>query len=127
MSADFSRIRHFEPAEFARPECLRQEMLDKLDRLRQACGFPLVITSSYRDFTHNTAVGGAADSAHCPGPDGLYSGVDIATHNLGGAGLFMLVKHALAIGYNRIGLYPRHIHLDVEDRLPQQVMWVGSD
>ena len=102
-------------------------MAEKLDKLREECGFPLIVTSSYRDPLHNAAVGGVLDSSHCLAPDGFYSGVDISTANVGGAGLFRMVRNALAIGFNRIGIYANHLHFDVEDRLPQQVMWIGKD
>lgn len=127
MSIDFSHIRYFQPYEFERPECLRWEMVEKLDRLREACGFPFVITSSYRDPEHNAQMGGVPESSHCLAPDGFYSGIDIATSNFGGAGLYKFITNALWLGYNRIGVYKHHVHLDVEDRLPQQVMWIGDD
>ena len=123
----FEGIRHFQPSEFKRPECLRKEMITKLDRLREACGFALIVTSSFRDADHNRAVGGVDGSAHCLSPDGFYSGIDLSIANLGAAGLFRVVRNALMLGFNRIGVYGDHVHLDVEDRLPQQVLWVGKD
>ena len=127
MSIDWNKINHFSPDEFLRPDCLRKEMIEKLDRLRDLTGYSMFITSSFRDPAHNTAVGGVQDSAHCLAPDGKYSGVDLASEGWGGAGLFQVIRVAYHIGFNRIGIYPKHIHLDVEDRLPQQVMWVGKD
>jgi hypothetical protein len=121
-----TEIRHFKPEEFARPECLRWEMLKKLEDLREACGFPLAITSSFREPEHNAAVGGVKDSAHCLAPDGLYSGVDIYA-DFGGAGRFILLREIFRAGFNRIGIYPKHVHLDIEDRLIQQQVWVGKD
>lgn len=123
----WTRIRHFQPEEFIHPELLRWEMLERLDAVREAVGFPLKITSSYRDPAHNAAVGGAKNSAHLPASDGMYSGVDIATGALGGAGLFMLVREIYRAGIVRIGIYPKHVHVDIEDRLHQQVMWTGQD
>lgn len=128
MTPNWQKVEFFKPEEFVHPELLRQEMLDKLDELRFYCGFPLKITSSWRDPEHNKAVGGVQDSAHLPDPtDGKYSGIDIATEGIGGAGLYKLLHGALACGFNRIGIYPKHWHFDVEDRLPQQVIWVGKD
>ena len=34
---------------------ISSELIDKLDELREACGFPFVITSGYRDKTHPVA------------------------------------------------------------------------
>ena len=121
-----TEIRHFKPEEFALPERLRWEMLKRLDDLREACGFALVVTSSFRDVDKNAAVGGANNSSHCLAADGMYSGVDLQ-FDLGGAGRFILMREIFRVGFNRIGVYKKHIHLDIEDRLLQQQLWVGDD
>ena len=125
---DWDKIEYFEPEEFQHPELLRREMIEKLDELRFLVGFPLKITSSYRTPEHNESVGGVKDSAHLVDPvDGKYSGIDISTGPIGAAGVFQLVRQCYAVGFSRIGVYSAHIHLDIEHRLPQQVMWVGKD
>lgn len=122
MSISWTKIRHFKAEEFVHPELLRWEMLEKLEELRNLCGFPLIITSSYRDPAHNAAVGGVQDSAHLPDPgDGKYSGIDIATGPIGPSGLYMLIKRIYAVGFVRWFGYPNHVHVDIETRLPQQV------
>lgn len=127
MGDRWDRIRHFKPEEFVKPDILRWEMIRKLDELRDRCGFALRITSSYRDPEHNTKVGGVPESSHCVAPDGMYSGIDISIDSVGGSGIFQLVRNAFTVGFNRIGIYPKHIHLDVESRLLQQVLWIGQD
>ncbi|HEY1235905.1 MAG TPA: D-Ala-D-Ala carboxypeptidase family metallohydrolase, partial [Candidatus Binatia bacterium] len=87
----------------------------------------LIVTSSYRDEDHNRAVGGVDGSSHCLSSDGLYSGVDLSVANLGSRGLFHVVRNALLVGFIRIGIYGDHVHLDVEERLAQAVLWVGKD
>lgn len=134
---EWRQIHHFKPKEFVKPELLRWEMILKLDQLRNLCGFPLIVTSSYRSPEHNANVGGESDSSHCPAPDGMYSGVDIRTSNIGSAGLHMLLKNSYRLGFNRHGIYfavdqkgkvyPSHLHLDIEGRLPQQVTWLDKD
>jgi uncharacterized protein YcbK (DUF882 family) len=127
MSIDWTKIHYFKPDEFERPELLRWEMLKALEDLREAVGFPLTITSSYRDPAHNAAVGGVQDSAHLPDPtDGKYSGVDIATAGIGGVSLFFLLREVMH-RFVRVGIYPSHIHLDCENRLTQQCAWVQKD
>jgi uncharacterized protein YcbK (DUF882 family) len=127
---DWTRIRHFKPSEFVKPELLRAELIDKLDELREQFGRPLVITSSWRNREHNVQVGGAKDSAHMSDPgDGLYSGVDIARPGgaLNGYDFYTLLRIALELRFPRIGVYPKHLHLDIESRLPLYVVWSGQD
>jgi uncharacterized protein YcbK (DUF882 family) len=127
MSINWTQIHHFKPTEFERPELLRWEMLKALEDLREAVGFPLKISSSYRDPAHNAAIGGAQDSAHLPDPtDGRYSGIDIATAGIGGVSLYFLLREVMH-RFVRVGVYKHHIHVDVEDRLTQQCAWVGDD
>lgn len=125
MAIDWTHIHHFSPDEFAEPDKLRWSMLKMLDDLREQCGFPIYVTSSYRDPAHNAAVGGVSDSSHTLAPDGFYSGVDIAVSS--SQRLFDIVRYALELGFTRIGVYPKHVHLDIEARLPQNVIWTGSD
>lgn len=127
---DWTKIKYFRFEEFAEPERLRPGMAAMLDELREAYGYRLQISSSYRDSSKNQAVGGAKRSAHLSAADGLYSGVDLAIvpgRDMIAAERFRLVDCALKIGFRRIGVYPRHVHLDIEQDLPQRVLWIGED
>lgn len=125
---NWSEIIHFKPSEFIHPELLRPEMAGMLDDLRARYGTPLIISSSWRDSAHNKDVGGKSNSSHIPGPDGLYSGVDLTTpaNEFTKRQYFFLVRIAYMIGFRRIGLYRdfKHVHLDVEGRLDQDVLWI---
>ncbi len=46
---------------------MKPEFMEVLQKLRDLCGFPLVITSGYRCPRHNKAVGGALNSSHMKG------------------------------------------------------------
>jgi len=124
------KVKHFKDSEFLRFDLLRPEMKDMLDQLREALGIPLIITSSYRDPTHNLVVGGASNSSHIPNDqDGLYSGIDftIPGGRLTSSALFDIIGCALDIGFRRIGLYRdmAHIHVDVEATSDQDVIWIN--
>jgi uncharacterized protein YcbK (DUF882 family) len=127
MTTRWDGIGHFKPEEFANEQSIRFGMVRMLDELREQTGVPIVITSSYRDSVHNASVGGVQNSSHCLAPDGFYSGVDFSIEGLGGGALFKLITTALALGFKRIGIYPKHLHLDIEDDLPQNVIWIGKD
>lgn len=95
--ADFSNIKNFKPGEFKHPELMDQELVDKLDLLREKLGLPIHLSSSYRDPGHNAIVGGVPDSQHLSGhavdiilpADGLYH--------------FNIVKLAYEVGFTGIG------------------------
>ena len=54
------------PAKFERENLV--ELVDKvLDPLREAWGAPIIVTSGYRCYALNQAVGGAKSSQHCLG------------------------------------------------------------
>ena len=126
---DWRKIKHFKPGEFVRPELLRPMMAELLDDLRETYGRPLVVSSSWRDPAHNKDVGGKSNSSHIPAEiDGLYSGVDLTTPRnvFTKREYYWIVKAAFDVGYRRIGLYKdfKHIHLDCEERLDQDVLWI---
>ena len=91
------------------------DFIHKLDDLREACGFPFVITSGYRDRTH------PVESAKSkPGTHNRGIAADIAINS--GAGRFILVQKALALGFTGIGVGKTFVHVDTRDSTP--VMWV---
>ncbi len=62
--AEFRTLEHFTRDEFRRPELMYFPLLQFLDRVRAAYGFPLWITSDFRDYV---PIGGSADSLHLVG------------------------------------------------------------
>lgn len=85
--------------------------LDKLDELREACGFALVGSSSYRCPIHNAAIGGAAKSRHLVG-----DAIDIAIR---GEQAYTLLSNAFRLGWTGVGVNQkgegRFIHLDLRN------------
>lgn len=86
----------------------------KLDDLREACGFPFVITSGYRDVTHPVEARKPAPGMHTKGV-----AADISVNS--GAGRFILVQKAIALGFTGIGVGKTFVHVDTRDT---PVMWV---
>ena len=107
-------MRHFTPEEFDHPEKMSHAMLLRLERVRRYAKVPMKVTSDYRDPKDDDD-----NSAHTRG-----LAVDIACTT--SRDRFAIVNAALAVGIKRIGVYDRHIHLDVDDSLPQGVMWWGT-
>lgn len=112
---------HFKRSEFCCPHCgannIKDELIDKLEAVRQIYGKPMYINSGYRCPAHNAAVGGVAESAHV---DGVAAdiGCTFATDRL------KLVDIAISKGFRRLGVGATFIHLDISETLPQDVLWV---
>jgi len=130
--ADWDEIRHFKPTEFASPGRMGYEFMKWLDMVREQCGVPMVITSSYRTPAHNAKVGGARNSAHTDTP---CEAVDVGERPRKDdpnwtRSRFLIVSTAILLGCKRIGSYPDgSLHLDMtHSQRPAPAMWrvVGS-
>lgn len=111
---------HFPMSEWRWPNFSPQEMaskregelmideaaMDKLQKLRNILGKPLIITSAYRSEAHNRAVGGAARSQHRLG-----KAFDVVMTNQDPAHFESVAK---AVGFTGIGHYPKSnfMHID---------------
>lgn len=116
------KAKYFKEAEFKRctPPCSLQDMkqstMDKADKLRELCGFPLVVTCAYRSREWDLAKGRSGNGAH-PHRQGL----DFACTD--SAKRFAIIKNAPIAGFNRVGIAKNFIHVDDDETLPQNVMW----
>lgn len=88
--------------------------LSRLDELREACGFPFIVTSGYRHETHPVEA-----KKNEPGTHSLGIAADIAIR--GGAQRRKIVEQALRLGFNGIGVARTFVHVDIRDSQP--VMW----
>jgi hypothetical protein len=98
---------------------LDHRLVARLDRARGYAGVPFEITSGKRTEEENAAAGGVKNSAHVRG-----LAVDLRCPG-SGARYFML-KGLLAAGFDRIGVYDLHFHVDIDEALPARVCWVGT-
>ncbi|MBF0459316.1 MAG: peptidase M15 [Nitrospirae bacterium] len=93
------------------------ELVATLDKIREAAGIALRITSGSRCETHNKAVGGKTDSAHLKG---LAADIGIGSGNE----RFLVSKCATAAGIKRMGIGTSLIHMDIDKDKPQEVCWL---
>ena len=85
---------------------IEDELLQKLQQLRDLFGKSIIINSGYRCEDRNLAIGGAKNSKHLLG-----QAVDIACSNTSDA--FTLVRYAIEVGFKGIGVDKLFIHLDI--------------
>ena len=117
-------LKHFDPSEF---NCqvtghnnMEKDFLEKMDELREACGFPFTITSGYRDPTEHPIEAKKSK----PGEHAYGAAVDIAC--VGGEATFKLVKAAIEVGFTRIGISRKNnfVHVGIGyPGAPETTIW----
>jgi hypothetical protein len=104
------RWKSFSPREIASKGegeiLIDEQALDKLQKLRDALGKPLVLTSAYRSPAHNKRVGGAKNSRHMQG-----DAFDVRMEN---HDPHEFETAARAAGFTGFGYYPKSgfMHVD---------------
>lgn len=110
---------YFKPEEFACTHTGRMEtdygFIRKLDQLRHKCGFPLVVTSGFRDETHPAEAKKEKAGTHTQG-----IAVDFAANT--SAERYVILQQAFLMGFGGIGVGKNFVHID--DRTTTPVVWV---
>jgi len=109
MSQIYQYLRHFKRSEFSNPDQMSTYLLLKLDWARNKAETPFILTSTYRQNDPRTHGKGLA--------------VDILCTN--SKTRLIILKALLAVDFNRIGIYPDHIHVDVAVD-PPSCLWHGN-
>jgi uncharacterized protein YcbK (DUF882 family) len=91
---------------------MEEHLMERLEALREICGFPFPVTSAFRCTSHNLRVGGNPHSKHLLG-----RAIDIG---VSGHDAFQLLKTAINHGWKGIGIsqsatHGYFIHLDTRD------------
>lgn len=97
------------------------DALDKLQRLRDLLGVPLMLNSAYRSPEHNLAVGGALQSEHLKG-----RAFDVSMANLDPVTFEAAARKA---GFTGFGFYRRNnfIHIDTGPAREWGARWTVSN
>lgn len=93
-----------------------QALVSKMEKM---LSHGMIITSGVRCEKCNASVGGARNSAHLRG-----LAVDIKAQT--GLEKYEIVATAITLGVRRIGIYEDHVHIDIDDSLLQNMMWIGT-
>ena len=113
----------FDDSEFFCPCCgesnISPALILKLQSLRDLVGKPIHITSGYRCHSYNKRIRGADNSPHL---EGLASDIQVS-----GMAPTTLAILADRIKYIRIGIYEKHLHIDVKPANPSKYWLVKGN
>lgn len=116
-------LKYFKPEEFQKcvPSCCISDCDDtallRLDRLRELCGFPIKLNSAYRSSEYDKQKGRSGESAHCRG-----KAFDIRCTNSYERAI--IVNCAFKVGFVRVGVATRFIHVDCDVDKPYPRIWL---
>lgn len=114
------RLRYFELGEFECRCCERNDMvmefLLKLDRARHLAGVPFKVNSGFRCPSWNQFNGGTPTSSHLIG-----LAADISTPT--SWEYFQILKALFDVGFTRIGVGKKFIHVDDDPGKPGELIW----
>lgn len=88
---------------------LRGDLIHMLETAEKLAGFEFEITSGYRE----------AD----PRSHGTRLAVDIACS--GSRMRHLILSTVYRVGFRRVGIYSRHVHVDIDRTRDDQVTWLG--
>jgi hypothetical protein len=91
-------------------------LVEMLDKARHQAAVPFVITSACRCHANNIKAGGKSISAHLFG-----LAVDISCYQ--SRNRFRILKALIEVGFHRIGLSEKFIHVDIDGTKDPAVMW----
>jgi hypothetical protein len=122
---EWTLIIFFKREEFDSPdapgsgEAMDKQHVFKLELMRLFLKRPIIINSGVRTPKYNKKKGGKDDSEHL---DGHGSDIKAVTSRE----KYEIVTSAYSVGFRRIGIYKRHIHLGSDPIKPQEVIWYGT-
>jgi uncharacterized protein YcbK (DUF882 family) len=112
-------MKYFTESEFNQFEKMNPKLLKMLDQLREAYGYPIKLTSTYRSPDHPIEAKKEKSGEHSHG-----AAVDIAC--VGGEATFKLVKAAIEVGFRRIGISRKNnfVHVGIGyPGAPETTIW----
>ena len=113
MGFKYFKLTDFDCQETGENE-MDEQFIYRLDDLREACQFPFIITSGFRSNEHSLEKVKPKPGQHCKG-----IAADIRVNN--GVQRYVIINHALRLGFNGVGVAKSFVHVDV--RTTEPVIW----
>lgn len=112
MKLNYFKLSDFNCKETGKNE-MQESFLLRLDALREACGFPFIITSGYRAPEHSIESKKLTPGTHA---QGIAS--DIRANNVQA---YIIMREAFKMDFGGIALGDRFVHIDDRDSI--NVTW----
>ena len=113
MSYKYFKVEDFDCQETGENR-MEPEFIERLDELREACGFPFIITSGYRSPSHSIEKRKAKPGTHA---QGIAADIRVS----GGVQRRIIIEKAIELGFNGIGVAKTFVHVDIREDAP--VIW----
>lgn len=111
VSKNFS-LHEFECKDRSHLVKIDEELIEKLQKLRDMLGKPIIVNSGYRTSEYNKRIGGALKSQHMLG-----TAADIRVSKMAPS---EVAKYAQQVGFRGIGIYDTFVHVDTR---PNTARW----
>lgn len=115
--------KHFKSSEFDSPDVpgsgsnMSSVFIEILEKIRSEVMYTFQIDSGFRTVKHNNNIGGKSNSSHLRG---LAVDIFCVSDHI----RFLIIQSAIKNGVKRIGIGNNFIHLDFDDSLPQEVVFL---
>ena len=111
------------PAEWRNDRAV--ELARAFERIRELCGFALIVNSGYRTPMYNRSIGATKNSQHVEG-----RALDLRPGVIGGRKALQMIRGAAETARREglirgIGVYPNFIHIDTRPT-GKAATWIGS-
>lgn len=117
------KLTYFNIEEFDSPDKpgsgkeMDEGFLKQLDKAREIADVSFIVNSGFRTVEHNTEIGGINGSSHTLG-----FAVDLSCKD--SRKRLIIIKALLEVGFTRIGISSKFIHVDNDPSKVENVVWV---
>lgn len=118
MSYKYFKIEEFDCSETGENR-MDPQFIERMDELRERCGFPLVVVSGFRSKRHS--IEAAKDE-----PGGHTRGKTCDVECISDRKRYTIIKHAMDLGFTEVSVGPTFIHLGMDRNIGLSWTYYGG-
>ncbi|NVK04919.1 MAG: hypothetical protein HWD92_08845 [Flavobacteriia bacterium] len=120
----------FEESDIIRVPCsindIRPSTLQRFDQAREYAGFPFVVTCGARTLEHEKSRNRNGFTSHLVDDERGIKCKALDLRITQPRKRFIATRALMRAGFTRIGIYPWGLHVDDDEKKPQNVIWHGT-